>query len=40
MGEHKRGKEICVVASRAPPTGYLACNPGMCPTLGIELVTL
>ena len=24
-------KHQCVVASRAPPTGDLACNPGMCP---------
>ena len=22
---------MCWVASRAPPTGDLACNPGMCP---------
>ena len=27
MGE----KHQCVVASRAPPTGHLACNLGMCP---------
>ena len=31
----ERGKEgekhQCVVASRAPPTGDLACHPGMCP---------
>ena len=27
----KRGKHQCVVASRAPPTGDLAHNPGMCP---------
>ena len=26
-----RGKHQCVVASRAPPTGDLACNPGTCP---------
>ena len=25
-----------VVASHTPPTGDLACNPGMCPRLGIE----
>ena len=24
-------KGQCVVASRTPPTGDLACNPGMCP---------
>ena len=27
----KRGKHQCVVASCAPPTGDMACNPGMCP---------
>ena len=27
----KRGKHQCVVASCVPPTGDLACNPGMCP---------
>ena len=30
-GEREREKHQCVVASRAPPTGDLACNPGMCP---------
>ena len=30
-GRGKRGKHQCVVPSRAPPTGDLACNPGMCP---------
>ena len=25
------GKHQCVVASNTPPTGELACNPGMCP---------
>ena len=29
-GEKKRDKHQCVVASHAPPTGDLACNPGMC----------
>ena len=29
MGE--RGKHQCVGASCMPPTGDLACNPGMCP---------
>ena len=29
--EKKREKHQCVVASHAPPTGDLACNPGMCP---------
>ena len=28
-----------MVASRVPTTGDLAHNPGMCPRLGIELVT-
>ena len=27
----EREKHQCVVASRAPPTGDLACNQGMCP---------
>ena len=30
-GERGGEKHQCVVASRAPPTGDLACNPGMCP---------
>ena len=30
-GERKGEKHRCVVASLAPPTGDLACNPGMCP---------
>ena len=35
MGEkHQR-----VVASHVPPTRDLAHNPGMCPTLGIQLAT-
>ena len=30
-GRRKRGRETsCVVASCMPPTGDLACNPGMC----------
>ena len=29
--EGKGEKHQCVVASHAPPTGDLACNPGMCP---------
>ena len=29
-----------MAASRAPPTGHLACNPGMCPRPGIEPATL
>ena len=28
-----------LVASHTPPAGDLACNPGMCPDLGIKLVT-
>ena len=41
-GKEKRegGKHQCVVAFREPPTGDLAFNPGMCPSLGIELETL
>ena len=30
-GERRGEKHQCVVASRTPPTGDLACNPGMCP---------
>ena len=30
-GEREGEKHQCVVASREPPTGDLACNPGMCP---------
>ena len=30
-GEKEREKHQCVVASSAPPTGDLACIPGMCP---------
>ena len=30
-GERQGDKHQCVVASCAPPTGDLACNPGMCP---------
>ena len=29
--EREGEKHQCVVASHAPPTGDLACNPGMCP---------
>ena len=39
-GEREEEKQQCVVASCSPPTGDLARNPGMCPRLGIELVTL
>ena len=30
--EKEKGEEkhLCVVASQVPPTGDLACNPGMC----------
>ena len=31
QGEREREKHQCVVASRAPPTGDLAHNGGMCP---------
>ena len=30
-GERERKEYQCVVASRVPTTGDLACNPGMCP---------
>ena len=30
-GEREGEKHQCVVTSRAPPTGYLAGNPGKCP---------
>ena len=30
-GEREGEKHHCGVASRAPPTGDVACNPGMCP---------
>ena len=30
-GEREGEKHQCVVDSRAPPNGDLACNPGMCP---------
>ena len=29
--EREEEKHSCVVASCTPPTGDLACNPGMCP---------
>ena len=29
--EKEREKHQCVVVSQVPPTGNLACNPGMCP---------
>ena len=30
-GEREAKKHQCVVTSHVPPTGDLACNPGMCP---------
>ena len=39
-GGKKGGKPECVVSSRVPPTGDLAHNPGTCPRLLIEPVTL
>ena len=30
-GEREGEKHQCVIASFVPPTGDLACNPGMCP---------
>ena len=35
-GKREGEKHQCVVASRVPPAGDLPCNPGMCPSLGIE----
>ena len=39
-GEREGEKHQCVVAFLATPTGDLTCNPGTCPRLGIQLVTL
>ena len=39
-GEREGEKHQCVVASCAPPTGDMARNPGMCPSLGIKPTTL
>ena len=39
-GETEGEKHQCVVVSCVPSTGDLAHNPGTCPRLGIELVTL
>ena len=39
-GRKRRRETQCVVVSHVPPSGDLACNPGMCPTLGIEQMTL
>ena len=36
----EKEKYQCVFASCTLPTGYPACNPRMCPRLGIELETL
>ena len=30
-GRREGQKHQCVVASHVPPTGDLACNPGLCP---------
>ena len=30
-GEKEEEKHQCVVASCVPPTGHLACSPGLCP---------
>ena len=42
MGGRKRGRETINVwlPFTLPPTGDLACNPGMCPRLEIEQTTL
>ena len=39
-GEREGEKHQCVVASCATSPGDMACNPGMCSRMGIELVTL
>ena len=39
-GEREGAKHQCVVASCVLPTEDMAYNPGMCPRLGIEPVTL
>ena len=39
-GERDRENHQCVLASLVPPTRDLACNPSMCPRLGVKLVTL
>ena len=39
-GEREREKHQCVVASHMPPSGDLACSPGMWPRLGMELTAL
>ena len=39
-GEREGEKHQCVVASHTPSTEDLARNPGMCPRLGVEPVTL
>ena len=35
-GEREEEKHQSVVAFCLSPTGDLACNPGMCPRVGIE----
>ena len=36
--EGESGREIgCVIASHTPPTGDLACKPGMCPDWELNL---
>ena len=39
-GEREGEKHQCVVAAHMAPAGDLSHNPGMCPDLGIKLVTL
>ena len=36
-GKKEGEKHQCVVASHKPPTGGLACNPGMCPDWELNL---
>ena len=39
-GEREEGRHQCVVASCVPPTGDLACNPGMCRDCDLNLCPL
>ena len=39
-GEREREKHQCVDAPHVPPTGDLACNPGMRPDWKLNLATL
>ena len=37
-GEREGEKHQCMVASDAPPTGDVVCNPGMCPDWEFDLL--